>query len=189
MLKRRDLTSGALHKLSESWSIHPSLRPLPPIRSKQRINDVPETCSRRIAGRHCRVLSLSLHHAPVRADAFIYCCTFRSGQRHRHPDESRLQEFNSGFPANLRTRQGATDQQSGMATPLDRLGMPHSEDLHLIERYRRTGKDTLELIITIDDPKTFTNRWDAKQIFRTAPADTTLAEYICENDHDAPSNR
>ncbi len=72
-------------------------------------------------------------------------------------------------------------------TPLDWLGMPHSEDLHLIERYRRTGKDTLELIITIDDPKTFTRRWDAKQVFKTAPADMTLTEYICENNRDAPA--
>lgn len=70
-------------------------------------------------------------------------------------------------------------------TPLDWLGSPHSEDLHLIERYRRTGKDTLELIITIDDPKTFTKPWDAKQIFKVAPADVGLTEYICENNRDA----
>jgi hypothetical protein len=71
-------------------------------------------------------------------------------------------------------------------TPLDWLGTPHSEDLHLIERYRRTGKDTLELTLTIDDPRTFTRRWETRQYFKAAPADATLVEYICDNNRDAP---
>lgn len=71
-------------------------------------------------------------------------------------------------------------------TPIDWLGMSHSAQLHLIERYRRTDKDTLELVMTIDDPKTFTKRWDVKQVFRAAPADRGLTEYICENNRDVP---
>lgn len=71
-------------------------------------------------------------------------------------------------------------------TPLDWLGTPHSDALHLIERYRRTDKDTLELVLTIDDPKTFTKQWDTKQVFKLTPAGTRLTEYICENNRDHP---
>lgn len=69
-------------------------------------------------------------------------------------------------------------------TPIDRVGVPHSAALHLIERYRRVDKDSLEVIITIDDPKTFSKQWDAKVPYRAAPAGTRLTEYICENNRD-----
>jgi hypothetical protein len=39
------------------------------------------------------------------------------------------------------------------------FGAPHSEDMHLVERIRRTGADTVEERITITDPKTYTRPW------------------------------
>lgn len=39
---------------------------------------------------------------------------------------------------------------------LDNLGYPHSEDAHLEERYRRVDADTLELVMTLNDPATYT---------------------------------
>jgi hypothetical protein len=65
-------------------------------------------------------------------------------------------------------------------TTLDGVGMPHSEDLHTVERMRRTGPDTMELLVTIDDPKTFTAPWTAKAIYRFVPQ-MRISEYICEN--------
>jgi hypothetical protein len=69
-------------------------------------------------------------------------------------------------------------------TPIDRVGMPHTDALHLIERYRRVDKDTIELVMTIDDPKTFPKPWDAKVIYHAMPPGEQLSEYICENNRD-----
>ena len=41
-------------------------------------------------------------------------------------------------------------------TWLDNSGHPHSAQLHVEERYRRVSHNSLEVTITIDDPKTYT---------------------------------
>ena len=65
-------------------------------------------------------------------------------------------------------------------TTIDEVGMPHSDKLHVIEKYRRAADDRLEVTITIDDPETFTSTWDAKGEFAAAPAGDSLLEFICE---------
>jgi hypothetical protein len=70
---------------------------------------------------------------------------------------------------------GLTDK-----TTIDAAGMPHSEDLHVIERLRRAAKDTLEDLITIDDPKTFTSTWTTATHFRLRTG-MQIMEYICQN--------
>lgn len=72
------------------------------------------------------------------------------------------------------------------STPIDWLGTPHSDALHLVERYQRSSTDTLELVMTIDDPNTFTRPWDTRQVFRLAPDGARLTEYICDNNRDRP---
>src|SRR6266852_9935603 len=54
-------------------------------------------------------------------------------------------------------------------TWLDRLGHRHSEDLHVIERFRRVDHDTLQDDITIEDPKTLTMPWKTHVIFALRP--------------------
>ena len=72
-------------------------------------------------------------------------------------------------------------------TTLDGVGMPHSEALHVVERFRRTSKDNMEILVTIDDPKTFTRPWTARAEF--APMRVKkITEYFCENQRNAPSN-
>ena len=39
------------------------------------------------------------------------------------------------------------------------------ENLHLLERWRRTGPKTLEYVVTIEDPKVWTRPWTVKQEF------------------------
>lgn len=39
---------------------------------------------------------------------------------------------------------------------VDRRGYPHSVDMHAVERYTRVDHNTLELTLTIDDPKIYT---------------------------------
>ena len=66
-------------------------------------------------------------------------------------------------------------------TWIDSLGTPHSEELHLVERFRRLNHDTLEIDFTFDDPKTFTKPWTAKKIYRLQPPGFEMKEgVICD---------
>jgi hypothetical protein len=38
---------------------------------------------------------------------------------------------------------------------VDGNGHPHSDEMHVVERYRRVDQDTLELTMTIEDPKAY----------------------------------
>jgi hypothetical protein len=52
----------------------------------------------------------------------------------------------------------------------------HSDALHVIERYRRINKDTMEVEATVEDPKVLTSPWVVpKQTLRLAPFDQILA--------------
>jgi hypothetical protein len=66
---------------------------------------------------------------------------------------------------------------------LDDPGHPHTEALHIIERFRRTDFGHLENRVTIDDPKTYTKPWSATIHFDLLP-DTELIEAICDNNKD-----
>jgi hypothetical protein len=50
------------------------------------------------------------------------------------------------------------------ATWLDSRGLPHTEDLHIVERIRRDG-DTLAVDLTFDDPGAFTKPWSTQLKF------------------------
>jgi hypothetical protein len=65
-------------------------------------------------------------------------------------------------------------------TWLDNAGNPHSADLKVEERYHRVNASTLELTVTIDDPKVYTARWTPrnKLPLRLMPAGTDLMEMI-----------
>ncbi len=65
-------------------------------------------------------------------------------------------------------------------TWLDQVGHPHSEALHVIERFRRPDHDTLMDDITIDDPKAYAKPWTGQQIFALKRG-WHLLEYICED--------
>jgi hypothetical protein len=65
-------------------------------------------------------------------------------------------------------------------TWLDNAGNPHSEDLKVQERYHRVSRDVLELTVTIDDPKTYTMPWVARDKLQLhlLPPGTDLMEMI-----------
>ena len=71
-------------------------------------------------------------------------------------------------------------------TTLDPIGMPHSDDLHVVERIRRAGRGKLEVEVWFDDPKTFTSPWVATTAFTAAPPDRRIEEYLCENNRNRP---
>jgi hypothetical protein len=67
---------------------------------------------------------------------------------------------------------------------LDRLGHPHSDQLHLTERIRRRDFGHLSIEMTIDDPKTYAKPLRFTQLAILLP-DTDLIEYYCtENEKD-----
>ena len=70
-------------------------------------------------------------------------------------------------------------------TTLDVAGMPHSSGLHLVERLRRTGPKTLEDLVTVDDPETFTRPWTTRVSYKQS--EYPLQEYICENNRNTPT--
>jgi hypothetical protein len=61
---------------------------------------------------------------------------------------------------------------------LDRSGHPHSESLHVIERFRRLDFGHMDIQITIDDPKTYTRPLTFTQPQALLP-DTELLEHFC----------
>jgi hypothetical protein len=64
-------------------------------------------------------------------------------------------------------------------TWLDSPGHPHSADLRVQERYTRLDHNTLQLTLTIDDPKAYTNSFVlTDQIFRWIP-EQEFDEQIC----------
>jgi hypothetical protein len=64
---------------------------------------------------------------------------------------------------------------------LDNLGHPHSDALHLVERFRLLDPDTIEILLTFDDPKTYTEPWTGRKIFPRAPPELTiLDDSLCE---------
>ena len=64
-------------------------------------------------------------------------------------------------------------------TWLDRVGHPHSDKLHVIERFRRPDHDHLIDEITIDDPVAYTKPWTARLEFKLRP--WKLTEQFCED--------
>jgi hypothetical protein len=69
-------------------------------------------------------------------------------------------------------------------TNLDTNGHPHSDQLHLIEKLRRTGPTTMSYEVTVDDPKAYTAPWTQKRVFQLKPK-LELMEYVClENEKD-----
>ena len=65
-----------------------------------------------------------------------------------------------------------------------RPSTPHTEALHITERYRRRDFGHIDLRMTVDDPRAFTRTWtiDTELVFQP---DTELLEYVCtENEKD-----
>ena len=65
-------------------------------------------------------------------------------------------------------------------TWLDNAGNPHSNDMRVEERYHRVNMNTMELTVTIDDPKAYTKPWVGrnKLPLRLMPANVDLMEMI-----------
>lgn len=68
-------------------------------------------------------------------------------------------------------------------TRLDTIGHPHSDQMHLIERYQYTDTDHLTYEVTVDDPKTYTRPWKNTRTFTRMKPGSELMEYSCEENN------
>jgi hypothetical protein len=59
---------------------------------------------------------------------------------------------------------------------------PQTEQLHVIERYRRLDKGRMSVEITIDDPGAYTRPWKIRRLLQLAEGEE-IQEYICNENH------
>jgi hypothetical protein len=65
-------------------------------------------------------------------------------------------------------------------TWLDRSGHPHSDQLHLVERFTRVDAAHLHLDISIEDPMAYTKPWGGEKTFKLEPANSRIADHMCD---------
>jgi hypothetical protein len=65
---------------------------------------------------------------------------------------------------------------------LDAAGHPHTEKLHVIQKYTRTSLDNLHIEATIEDPETYVKPWTTSWNIAWMPGITPL-EYICQEEN------
>ena len=65
-------------------------------------------------------------------------------------------------------------------TWFDRAGDYHSDQLHVVERYTRTGPDTMSYEATIEDPQVFSKPWKISlPLYKHIEKNAQLLEYKC----------
>ena len=68
-------------------------------------------------------------------------------------------------------------------TRLDTLGHPHSDQMHVVQRFQYTDPDHIAYEVTIDDPKYYTKPWKNTRRFWRLPPGQELIEYSCEENN------
>ena len=63
-------------------------------------------------------------------------------------------------------------------TWLDRTGHRHSDQLHVIERFRRVDANNLQIDLTMEDPKALAKPWTSQLTYQLKP-DWTIGELVC----------
>jgi hypothetical protein len=63
-------------------------------------------------------------------------------------------------------------------TWLDYDGLPHSDQMHVVERIRRVDAKNLEITMTIEDPKAYTKPWTTHLRYEARP-DWKIEESMC----------
>jgi hypothetical protein len=61
---------------------------------------------------------------------------------------------------------------------IDRVGHPHSEKLHTIERFRRVNQSTIQMDLTLEDPMAYTKTIEKQFVFVLQPK-WGILEHVC----------
>jgi hypothetical protein len=67
-------------------------------------------------------------------------------------------------------------------TRIDTKGHPHTDALHVTERFHRTDLGHMSYEVTIEDPKAYTRPWKNARTFTLRP-DWELLEYNCNENN------
>lgn len=70
------------------------------------------------------------------------------------------------------------------AGTMDRNGLPYSDKLTAVERFRRVSPARLEIETTLTDPEAFVAPFTMKRAYVPMPRGSRFEEYICENNKD-----
>ena len=62
----------------------------------------------------------------------------------------------------------------------DNGGLPHTEQLHLIEKFTRTDMKTMKYEVTIDDPGAYTKPWTSSWTLEWIPGQET-PYFLCQD--------
>jgi hypothetical protein len=71
-------------------------------------------------------------------------------------------------------------------TLMDATGVPHSDALHVTERWHRVG-DKLQIDALAVDPKAFTKPWPTTHVLKRMPPDYEMMEDVCEDNNRNPT--
>jgi hypothetical protein len=63
-------------------------------------------------------------------------------------------------------------------------GFRHTDELHMVERFRRTDFETIQYEVTIEDPNVFEKPYTLTRTFALRPDLKRIDEFICENNRD-----
>ena len=66
-------------------------------------------------------------------------------------------------------------------TWLDEAGHVHSDAMHIVERWRRVGHDTIQINFTFDDPKAYTKPWTGEKSIKLHPKWQVAEDVVCED--------
>ena len=67
-------------------------------------------------------------------------------------------------------------------TWIDGLGHPHTDALHVMERFRRVNHDTLQIDFTFEDQKIYSKPWTGKKVYTLMPKSYDIVEDVfCED--------
>ncbi len=67
-------------------------------------------------------------------------------------------------------------------------GLPHTEALHLVERFSRPDLNTLRYEVTVEDPRTYTRPWTGGWTLQWMPGED-IQEYFCEENAESTFER
>ena len=69
-------------------------------------------------------------------------------------------------------------------TWIDTMGHLQSDEMHIVERFRRVEPDTLQIEFTFNDPKAYTKPWNGKRVFELMKGERAeILPYIACEEH------
>lgn len=70
---------------------------------------------------------------------------------------------------------------------MNRDALPHTDRLHLVERFTRHSLEEMDYSVTVDDPGAYTAPWISGYTLRWAPG-LELFEYVCQENNLSPAS-